>query len=126
MTRPNSDLVLRRASERLSAGAAALAVTSLMLLTVSVRASEPETPPASVAVHYSATSFRTTGGAADVYRKLKFAARKVCGLSAGVTPVFDRRVAAEACFKTALEDAVRRVDRPMLTSLHAAATRDLG
>jgi UrcA family protein len=126
MTRPNSDFVLRRASERLSAGAAALAVTSLMLLTVSVRASEPETPPPSVAVHYSATSFRTTAGAAAVYRKLKFAAREVCGLSAGVKLVLDRQVAAEACFKTALEDAVRRVDRPMLTSLHVAATRDFG
>ncbi|MEO8019503.1 MAG: UrcA family protein [Pseudomonadota bacterium] len=126
MTHPNSTLVLRRASERLSAGAAALAVTVLMLLTVSVRASEPEAAPSSVAVHYSATAFSTTAGAANVYRKLKFAAREVCGLSFGVTPVFKRRVAAEACFKSALQDAVRRLDRPMLTSLHAAATRDLG
>ena len=34
MTRPNSALVLRRASERLSAGAAAVALTLLTLLTV--------------------------------------------------------------------------------------------
>jgi UrcA family protein len=126
MTHPNSTFVLRRASERLSAGAAALTVTVFMLLTVSVRASEPEAAPASVSVHYSAEAFGSPAGAADVYRKLKYAARKVCGLSVGVTPVFDRRLAAEACFKTALADAVRRVDRPMLTSLHAAATHDLG
>jgi UrcA family protein len=126
MTRPNSDYVLRRASERLSAGAAALAVTSLMLLTVSVRASEPETPPPSVVVHYSATSFRTTADAAGVYRKLKVAARKVCGLHSGVTLALEQRVAGDACYKTALADAVRRIDRPMLTSLHVASTRDFG
>ena len=48
MTRPNSALVLRRASERLTAGAAAVALTFLMLLTVDVRAAEPEAAPAKV------------------------------------------------------------------------------
>jgi UrcA family protein len=126
MTHPNSTLVLRRASERISAGAAALGVTVLMLLTVNVRASEPEPVPQSVAVRYADADFNTAAGAAGVYRKLRFASRKVCGLGAGVTPAFNRRVAAEACFKTALADAVRRIDRPMLTSLHTTYARRLG
>ena len=77
MTRPNSALVLRRASERLTAGAAALALTCLTLLTVDVRASEPEPVPAKVLVHYSDTAFDSVEGAASVYRKLRTAARRV-------------------------------------------------
>jgi UrcA family protein len=126
MTRPNSVFVLRRASERLSAGAAALAVTVLMLLTVSVRASDAERPPSSVAVRYSATALSSTSGAAGIYRKLKYAAREVCGLGAGVMLVANHRVTAEACYKAALADAVRRIDQPMLTSVHVASTRELG
>ena len=45
MTRPNSASVLRRTSERLTAGAAAIAVTFLMLLTVEVRAAEADANP---------------------------------------------------------------------------------
>jgi UrcA family protein len=128
MTRPSFVFVLRRASERLSAGAAALAVTVLMLLTVSVRvhASNAEAPPSSVAVHYSATALSSTTGVAAIYRKLRYAAREVCGLSTGVMLAPNHRVTAEACYKAALADAVRKIDRPMLTSLHVASTRELG
>jgi UrcA family protein len=125
MTRPNSQLVLRRASERLSAGAAALAVTFLMLLTVDVRAAEPIAPP-SVTVSYSDLAFGSATGTASVYRKLKNAARKVCGLNPGVSLSLDRRVAAQACVEKALADVVLRIDRPMLTSVHAASARSLG
>jgi UrcA family protein len=125
MTRPNSQLVLRRASERLSAGAAALAVTFLMLLTVDVRAAEPIVPP-SVTVSYSDLAFGSATGTASVYRKLKNAARKVCGLNPGVSLSLDRRVAAQACVEEALADVVRRIDRPMLTSVHAASARSFG
>jgi len=126
MTRPNSALTLRRASERLSAGAAALALTALMLLTVDVRAAESEEVPPSVKVHYSDVDFGTATGTANVYRKLKTAARKVCGLNVGVRLSQDRLVAAQKCFEEALADAVRRVDRPMLTSVHAASARNFG
>ena len=126
MTRPNSALVLRRASERLSAGAAALAVTCLTLLTVDVRANEPEPVPAKVIVHYSATSFDTAEGTAGVYRKLKTAARRVCGLSDGGRVTVEQGVAARECFATALADAVRRIDSPKLTSVHTKYSRTLG
>jgi UrcA family protein len=126
MTRPNSALVLRRASERLSAGAAALAVTFLTLLTVDVRAAVPEPVPAKVIVHYSETAFGTAEGTAQVYRKLKSAARMVCGINDGGRLTIDQGVAAKNCFDTALADAVRRIDRPMLTSVHTRHARNLG
>jgi len=126
MTRPNSALALRRASERLSAGAAALAVTFLMLLTVDVRAAGPATNPSKITVRYSDAAFGTAAGTASVYRKLKIAARKVCGLRAGESPTLGQRLDAQECFNEALTDAVRRLDRPMLTSVHAAAGHNLG
>lgn len=126
MTRPNSTLVLRRASERLSAGAAALALTLLTLVTVDVRAAEPEVAPTKIIVHYSDTAFGTAEGTAKVYRKLKTAARKVCGVNEGGRLTIDQVQAAKECFETALADAVRRIDRPMLTSVHTKYSRDLG
>jgi UrcA family protein len=126
MTRPNSALVLRRASERLSAGAAALALTFLTLLTVDVRAAEPEAVPTKVIVHYQDTAFSTAEGTAQVYRKLKSAARRVCGINDGGRLTLDHSIAAKNCFDSALADAVRRIDRPMLTSVHTRHARNLG
>ena len=126
MTRPNSTLVLRRASERLSAGAAALALTLLTLVTVDVRAAEPEAAPPKIIVHYSDTAFGTVEGTAKVYRKLKTAARRVCGINEGGRLTIEKGQAAKECFKTALADAVRRIDRPMLTSIHTKSSRSLG
>jgi UrcA family protein len=120
MTRPNSQLVLRRASERLSAGAAALALTFLMLLTVDVRAAVPAAVP-SVSVSYSDLALGTEAGAISVYRKLQHAARKVCGLNPGVSLTVDRRVAAQSCVDEALADVVRRIGRPILSTVHAAS-----
>jgi UrcA family protein len=125
MTRSNSDFVLHRASERVSAGAAALALTFLTLLTVDARADEPTGNPPSVTVGYSDVAFGNTAGAADVYRKLKNAARKVCGVDNG-TKSLELHVAARACFDEALADAVRKIDRPTLSALHAADARNLG
>jgi UrcA family protein len=126
MTRPNSALVLRRASERVSAGAAALALTFLMLLTVDVRADEPGAAPPKVVVHYSELAFGTVDGAKKVYRQLKSAARKVCGINIGGRLTLDDGIAARECYEKALTDAVSRIDRPVLTSVHTASGRKLG
>jgi UrcA family protein len=126
MTRLNSAFVLRRTSERLTAGAAAIAVTFLMLLTVEVRAAETTGNPPHISVTYQDTAFATQAGTANVYRKLKSAARKVCGLGAGDKLTLDQRTRAEACVDAALTDAVQRINRPMLTSVHESSARALG
>jgi len=126
MTRLNSAFVLRRTSERLTAGAAAIGATVLMLLTVDVRAAETVTNPLRVSVSYQQTDLATEQGSANVYRKLKIAARKVCGLGIDARLTLDERVRAQKCVEAALADVVQRIDRPMLTSVHAASARDLG
>ena len=125
MTRSNTDFLLHRASERVSAGAAALAVTFLTLLTVDTRAAETQGNPPSITVSYSDVAFGNTAGAADVYRKLKAAARKVCGDYAG-TRTLEMQIAARDCVDASLADAVRKIDRPTLSALHAAEYRNLG
>ena len=126
MTRPNSAFVLRRASERFTAGAAALTITCLTLLTVDVRAAQPEPAPAKVIVHYQDNAFATAEGTAKVYKKLKSAARRVCGINDGGRLTLDQGIKSRECFEQALAEAVRRIDRPMLTSVHSRATSDLG
>jgi UrcA family protein len=125
MTRIRSAFLLHRASERVSAGAAAVALTVLTLLTVDARANDPATEAPSITVSYSDVSFGNTAGAADVYRKLKVAARKVCGVNDG-TKDLDVMVAARDCYEEALANAVRKIDRPTLTALHTANVRNLG
>jgi UrcA family protein len=126
MTRFDSAFLLHRASERLSAGAAAIALTFLTLLTVDARADEPrDQAPPSITVSYSEVAFGSTAGAAEVYRKLKSAARKVCGVNAGTTTL-ELRIAARDCFEQALADAVRKIDRPALTAVHVSRTGNFG
>jgi UrcA family protein len=126
MTRLNSAFVLRRTSEHLAAGAAAIAVTVLMLLTVEVRAAEANLDPPSITVSYSDTAFATRAETADVYRRFKTAAAKVCGLEPGRVLTLDDRVHAKKCVDEALTDVVRRLNRPMLTSVHEASARKVG
>ena len=125
MTRTTHDNVMHRASERVSAAAAAIALTFLTLLTVDARASESRTPPPSVTVSYSDVAFGNTAGAADVYRKLKLAARKVCGVDFGSKDLA-QIAAARACYEEALNNAVMKIDRPTLTALHTSSARRFG
>jgi UrcA family protein len=126
MTRLNSIFVLRRTSQHLTAGAAAIAVTFLMLLTVEVRAAETEANPPRVSVTYSDTAFASRAQTAAVYRTLKRAAYKVCGLETGNVMLLEQRYRARECVHEALADVVRRLNRPMLTSVHESSTRNSG
>ena len=118
MTRSKNEFVLHRASERVSAGAAAIALTFLTLLTVDARANEGRDNPPSITVSYSDVAIGNTAGAASVYQKLKVAARRVCGVNNGGTRTLELQLAARACYEEALADAVRKIDRPTLTALH--------
>ena len=126
MTRLNSTLVLRRTSERLTAGAAAIAATFLMLATVEVRAAEADAIVTRVSVTYNDTAFATPAETAAVYRKLKAAAREVCGVEIGTRVTLNEHARAKACVDQALTDVVRRLNRPMLTSVHEASAGKVG
>jgi UrcA family protein len=125
MTRSNSAFSLNRASERVSSAAAAVALTFLMLLAVDVRADSLQDNPPSVTVRFSELALADSANAAKVYGKLRTAARKVCGLNRGAKSLQEHLGQLE-CFQAAMDDAVRKVDRPTLTALHSFHSRSLG
>jgi UrcA family protein len=122
MTHTNS-FSLRRVSERVTSAAAAIAMTALLAIASDARAESIQIAP-SVAVAYSAVDLASDKGAADLYRKLKRAAREVCNAYSGKT--LDRQVVAQECFDKSLENAVYEVNAQRLTALHEAAMRNVG
>jgi UrcA family protein len=123
MTR-STGIFVHRARERISAGAAAIALTLFALVSVDARAADTQAP-ASVKVVYSELAFGSQTGATEVYRKLKHAARKVCDVYTGARTL-QTQIAVNKCIDAAVADAVRKIDRPRLTALHAADSRNLG
>lgn len=123
MTHSNNSSILRRASERFTAGVGAIALTACLFAVTDARASSADSVLVgpSVTVEYERSALDSSDGAESVYRKLKSAARKVCNAYGGNTTL-DQHIAQQKCFDAALADAVRKVDRPLLSSLHQFAT----
>jgi UrcA family protein len=82
--------------------------------TLAVTAGADESLP-SKTVRYSDLDVSTVEGAKALYQRIRAAARHVCDLSIGGDAVL--RVAEKACVDTAIDNAVRKVDAPALTSL---------
>lgn len=124
MTHSSSVLNLRRVSERLTASIAALALTGLTLFAADARAADPGAAASGIAVQYSQEAMTSPQEAARVYRKLKLASRKVCGLDGGKLNL-PERTRAQQCYQETLADVVRKIDRPLLTSLHDSSSRSV-
>jgi UrcA family protein len=116
---------MTRISVKLGATVAAVALTTLMLVTADARAAESIELAPSVQVQYAPEELDTDKGAANVYRKLKKAARRLCGIDGGFLNLHEK-TAAQKCVDETLATAVRKIDRPMLTSLHASRSREVG
>jgi UrcA family protein len=57
-----------------------------------------------------------------LYSRIEHAAKIVCGVDY-MPKSLARNRHATACYKTAIDDAVRQINRPTLTALHRAKTR---
>jgi len=66
-------------------------------------------------VRYSDLDISHPAGAKTLYDRIRAAARDVCALSIAGDPVL--RGGGKACVDTAIDDAVRKVNAPELTSL---------
>jgi len=106
-------------SKRLTrAGIAAFAVcTSLIAYSASA---EPKVK--TQAVSYADLDLSKPAGAQTLYKRIKAAARHVCGPADQYTFVTPPAAFRE-CFEKAVADAVAQVDRPSLTALHREETR---
>jgi UrcA family protein len=70
----------------------------------------------SVTVSYRDLDLSSLAGATTLYHRIQGAARQVCGRP-GVDLV--EQMAWKACYRHATTDAVRRVNSPLLTAVHA-------
>lgn len=84
-------------------------------------ASAGEHDAASAVVRYSDLDLTQSTDAARLYARLKYAAQKVCNSYDSRDMNVQRK--HDACYDTALSNAVAKVDDAQLSSLHAAEPR---
>jgi len=76
----------------------------------------------SITVNYSELDISKPQGLTVLYARIQRAARSVCGVDDSPREL-SRARHSMVCYKSAIEDAVRQVNRPTLTALHRAKTK---
>jgi len=112
-------------TRKISLGSSAL-VTALLLATGTAGAADRTATSADSAVKFSEVQLNNEADAEALYKKLRSAARAVCDDNAGGHRTLEVRARAEKCTNQVLADAVRRIDQPMLTALHATKSSNAG
>jgi UrcA family protein len=92
-----------------------------MLIGAGAQAAEMSATADGIVVKYSSQEINSEADAERLYRKVKQAARKACGLDGGFLNL-DERTRAQGCYDETLAEVVRKIDRPQLTALHASKT----
>jgi UrcA family protein len=87
-------------------------------------AASPDSDVPSVVVKYSPQSLATDDGAADLYRRIKNAAKRVCPDASNRDLSLRQRV--EECRSQAIARAVQHIDNSRLAALHAAHSKNSG
>jgi UrcA family protein len=72
-------------------------------------------------VSYAELDINKPRGLEVLYSRIERAAKTVCNYEYGAQQLARMRQ-AKACFQTAVDDAVRQINRPTLTALHRAKT----
>jgi UrcA family protein len=92
----------------------------IAMIAGAAQAGEPADAPPHKVVSFRDLNLNTTEGAEVLYKRIKSAAKEVCGVSYS----FDlaRMYVPQTCISEAVARAVAQVDRPMLTSLYQVKT----
>lgn len=112
-------------SKKISLAGSAL-MTALLLAAGNAGAADRTATSADIAVKFSDVQLNTEADAEALYKKLRSAARAVCDDNAGGHRTLEIRSRAEKCTSQVLADAVRRIDKPMLSALHQTKTSNAG
>lgn len=75
-----------------------------------------------ITVSYAELDINKPRGLEVLYSRIERAAKSVCGFENSPRQL-SRMRQAKACYQTAVDDAVRQINRPTLTALHLAKTR---
>jgi UrcA family protein len=79
----------------------------------------------SLEVRYTDLDLDKEAGVANLYARLRNAAKQVCSVDSGPSPLF-LSSSQRACVTAALDEAVANVDRPAVTAYHAARASQAG
>jgi UrcA family protein len=92
--------------------------TAALCTTLSTTVEAQDAP--SKIVKFNDLDITKPDGATVLYQRIRAAARYVCELSTGRDPVM--RPAIKMCIDTAVDNAVKKVNAPMLTNLRFGST----
>jgi UrcA family protein len=79
--------------------------------------------PTSMTVSFRDLDLSNLAGATTLYHRIQSAAKQVCGYAPGADLI--ERAAWQACYRNATADAVRKVNNPLLTAVHAGRKADM-
>jgi UrcA family protein len=125
MTRTHSAFALRRVFERFTAVVGAVVLTAMVFVASDVHAADMAATADGIVIKYSQEEINSEADAERLYRKVRQASRKACGLDGGFLNLSER-TRAERCFDETLADVVRKIDRPQLSALHDSKTSKVG
>jgi UrcA family protein len=103
-------------SQKISAGGATLLLA--LMFTATAGAADRTATASDIAVKYSGEQLGNEADAQALYKKLRSAARAVCDDNAGGHRTLEVRNRTEKCVNQVLADAVRKIDQPLLTTVH--------
>jgi UrcA family protein len=104
--------------------AGALALASFLIVT-NATAGEFAAKSDGIAIRFSQEELNSSTDAENLYRKLKQASRKACGLDGGFLNLGEK-TRAQKCYDETLAEIVHKIDRPLLTQLHDSKTSKVG
>jgi UrcA family protein len=105
---------MTRTSLMAALGAALVAATCLQPAAL---AANSESKASGIVVRFAPEMLDNPTDAAKVYGQLRYASRKACGLVGGFLNMSER-TRAHRCVDQTMADLVKKIDRPMLTSVH--------
>ncbi|HJR71348.1 MAG TPA: UrcA family protein [Gammaproteobacteria bacterium] len=112
-------------NSRFLLGAFGAIAFSALVATVTLPAAAAGTVEESIAVRYNDLDLDDAAGIAQLYKRLRTAAEKVCDTGYRPQLLFLAH-GWRACVTAALEQGVAAVDRPALTAYHAAKANPAG
>jgi len=109
----------------LIAALGAVALTAMISISTDAMAANAASKANGIVVRFAPEMLDNPTDAAKVYGQLRLASRKACGLVGGYLNVSER-ARANRCVDQTMEDLVSRIDRPLLTSIHASTAGKVG
>lgn len=108
-------------SQKISAGGTVL-LTALMF-SATASAGDATATASDIAVKYSGEQLNNDADAQALYKKLRVAARSVCGGGASGYVTLEVKTRTQRCEKQVLGDAVSKINQPLLTTVHESRTK---